>query len=70
MDTALITLLPLALVAVFFHAAAKQLGKPSGWFGFRLYSVRQAEALVRAAGFAVELRGQTRGEVIVIGRAL
>jgi arsenite methyltransferase len=43
---------------------------PFAWFGFRLYSVRQAEALVRDAGFAVELRERARGELIVIGRAL
>ncbi len=43
---------------------------PVTWFGFRLYSVRQAEALVRDAGFAVEVREQTRGELVVIGRAL
>jgi arsenite methyltransferase len=43
---------------------------PVSWFGFRLYSVRQAEGLLRAAGFRVEVKEQVRGELIVIGRAL
>jgi arsenite methyltransferase len=41
---------------------------PVTWFGFRLYSVRQVEELLRAAGFAVETREKARGEVVVIGR--
>ena len=41
---------------------------PVTWFGFRLYSVRQLEQLLRAAGFAVEVREKARGELIVTGR--
>jgi arsenite methyltransferase len=41
---------------------------PVTWFGFKLYSVRQLEQLLRAAGFAVEVREKTRGELIVTGR--
>jgi arsenite methyltransferase len=42
---------------------------PVTWFGFRLYSVRQLEQLMRAAGFAVEVREKVRGELIVTGRS-
>jgi arsenite methyltransferase len=41
---------------------------PVAWFGFRLYSVRQLEQLLRAAGFAAEVREKARGELIVTGR--
>ncbi len=41
---------------------------PVTWFGFRLYPVRQLEQLLRAAGFAVEVREKARGELIVTGR--
>lgn len=43
---------------------------PVSWFGFKLYSVRQLEQLLREAGFAVEVREKARGELTVIGRAL
>jgi arsenite methyltransferase len=42
---------------------------PVSLFGFKLYSVRQVEQLLRAAGFAVEVREKARGELTVIGRA-
>ena len=42
---------------------------PVTWFGFRLYSGRQFEALLREAGFAVEVREKNRGELTVSGRA-
>jgi SAM-dependent methyltransferase len=41
---------------------------PVTWFGFKLYSVRQLEQLLRAAGFAAEVREKARGELIVTGR--
>lgn len=41
---------------------------PVSWFGFKLYSVRRLEELLRAAGFAVEVREKARGELIVTGR--
>jgi arsenite methyltransferase len=41
---------------------------PVTWFGFRLYSVRQLEQLLHAAGFAAEVREKARGELIVTGR--
>jgi arsenite methyltransferase len=41
---------------------------PPSWFGFKLYSVRQLEQLLRAAGFATEVREKARGELIVTGR--
>ncbi len=41
---------------------------PVTWFGFRLYSVRQLEQLLREAGFAAEVREKARGELIVTGR--
>jgi SAM-dependent methyltransferase len=43
---------------------------PIAWFGFKLYSVRQIEQLLRTAGFAVQIREQARGELIVIGRGV
>jgi arsenite methyltransferase len=42
---------------------------PVSWFGFKLYSVRQLEQLLRAAGFAVEAREKARGELVVTGLA-
>jgi len=41
---------------------------PVAWFGFRLYSVRQLEQLLREAGSAADVREKARGELIVIGR--
>lgn len=41
---------------------------PVSWFGFKLYSVRQVEQLLRTAGFKVEVSEQARGELTVIGR--
>jgi SAM-dependent methyltransferase len=41
---------------------------PVTWFGFRLYSARQLEPLLRTAGFAADVREKARGELIVIGR--
>ena len=41
---------------------------PVSWFGFRLYSTRQLEQLLRAAGFEVQVREKARGELIVTGR--
>ncbi len=41
---------------------------PVTWFGFRLYSVRQLEQLLREAGFATEVQEKARGELIVTGR--
>jgi arsenite methyltransferase len=41
---------------------------PVTWFGFRLYSVRQLEQLLHAAGFSTEVREKARGELIVTGR--
>ncbi len=43
---------------------------PLTWFGFRLYSVRQVEELLRGAGFSVQVREKVKGELIVVGRAL
>jgi arsenite methyltransferase len=61
---------PSGRVVLGIRRKAVLLLSPVTWFGFRLYSVRQAEALLREAGFAVEVREKTRGELIVIGRAL
>jgi ubiquinone/menaquinone biosynthesis C-methylase UbiE len=43
---------------------------PLTWFGFRLYSVRQIEELMRGAGFSMQVQEKVKGEVIVVGRAL
>jgi len=43
---------------------------PLTWFGFRLYSVRQVEELLRGAGFSVQVQEKVKGELIVVGRAL
>jgi arsenite methyltransferase len=41
---------------------------PVTWFGFRMYSVDRVKALLRAAGFSVEVREHDWGELIVLGR--
>ena len=43
---------------------------PLTWFGFRLYSVRQVEELLRGAGFSAQVQEKVKGELIVVGRAL
>lgn len=43
---------------------------PLTWFGFRLYSVRQIEELLRGAGFSMQVQEHVKGELIVVGRAL
>lgn len=43
---------------------------PVTWFGFRLYSIRELEDLLRAANFAVEVREKVKGELLVLGRAM
>jgi len=43
---------------------------PVTWFGFRLYSVRQIEELLRGAGFSMQVQEKVKGELIVVGRAL
>ncbi len=68
MNLLLVYLAILLVLAALFFGLSRQLGRPSGWFGFKLYSVRQLEQLLRAAGFAVEVREKARGELIVTGR--
>lgn len=43
---------------------------PMTWVGFRLYSVRQIEELLRDAGFSMQVHEKVKGELIVVGRAL
>jgi len=43
---------------------------PLTWFGFRLYSIRQIEELLRGAGFSMQVQEKVKGELIVVGRAL
>jgi SAM-dependent methyltransferase len=43
---------------------------PVTWFGFRLYSVRRAQEMVRAAGFTVEVIEKVKGELILSGLAI
>ena len=43
---------------------------PITWFGFRLYSVRRAAEMLRAADFAVEVTEKVKGELILLGRAI
>ena len=43
---------------------------PVTWFGFRLYSARQIEELLRGAGFSMQMEERVKGELIVVGRAL
>ncbi len=43
---------------------------PLTWFGFRLYSARQIEVLLRDAGFSMQVHEKVKGELIVVGRAL
>lgn len=44
------------------------LASPVSWFGFKVYSVRQLERLLREAGFETAVRRMARGELVVIGR--
>jgi SAM-dependent methyltransferase len=39
---------------------------PMTWFGFRLYSVRGVEELLRAAGFSAALTERARGELVFL----
>jgi SAM-dependent methyltransferase len=41
---------------------------PITWFGFRLYSVRAIEDLLRRAGFDVAVEEKVKGELIVVAR--
>ena len=55
-------------VVLGIRSKAFLLMSPVSWFGFKVYSVRQLERLLRDAGFEAEVRRMARGEVVVIGR--